>query len=101
MPFKSKRQLATCFSRELSAKSKGEKWTWNCEKWLKETPRPECLPSLKGSKRKPCRQLKKGERIIGPVKTGSRGGKYFTVSGINIYIPKGSLQYAIKKYGVN
>lgn len=102
MPFKSKRQLATCFSRQLSAESKGVRWNWDCEKWLRITPSPECLPSLKGrpAPSTRCRNLKAGERIITPIHQGSRGGYFFFAGGVKVYVPKEAVAYAKKKYGV-
>ena len=88
MPFKSARQLRACYGREYAAKKKGQSARWNCDKWLKETPRPECLPEKVGGKAK-CRPLRvsesPGKRKI---HTGPRGGKYFWVSGIKVYIPR-------------
>lgn len=99
MPFKSQRQLATCFSRQLSAESKGQKWNWDCEGWLKITPSPECLPSLKGRSPK-CRKLRAGEKIITPIHQGTRGGYFFFAGGVKVYVPKEAVAYAKKKYGV-
>jgi hypothetical protein len=98
MPFKSRRQLATCFSRKLSAESKGKKWNWDCEEFLRVTPSPECLPSLKGRPAK-CRKLKNGEKIITPIYKGKRGGHFFFAGGVKVYVPKDAIEYAKKKYG--
>lgn len=100
MPFKSKRQLQTCFGRQLSAEAKGSKWSWNCEEWLKATPNPLCLPSLKGHKVKGCRPLRTDEKIISPVYQGLRGGYYFLARGVKVYVPKDAVTYAKKKFGV-
>lgn len=97
--FVSQRQLATCFSRQLSAESKGQKWNWDCKKNLFETPSPECLPSLKGRSPK-CRKLRAGEKIITPIHQGTRGGYFFFAGGVKVYVPKGAVAYAKKKYGV-
>jgi len=100
MPFKSQRQLATCFSRQISAEAKGKKWTWDCKEWLAETPNPKCLPSLKGHHPK-CRSLRNGEKIVGPVYEGPKGGHFFFAGGVKVYVPRGAgnAEYAIKKYG--
>lgn len=101
MGFTSQRQLATCFSRQLSAESKGQKWNWDCEGWLQITPDPGCLPSLKGypAKRK-CRKLGQGEKIVTPIHQGPRGGYFFYAGGVKVYVPKEAVAYAKKKYGV-
>jgi hypothetical protein len=102
MPFVSKRQASTCFSRQLLAESRGQKWNWDCERWLSITPDPQCLPSMKGQpKPTKCRKLRDGEKIITPIHQGSRGGYYFYAGGIKIYVPKAAVAYAKKKYGVN
>ena len=87
MPFQSKSQLRTCFSKEAKAKAQGKKTGWNCKKWLKETKDPDCLPSFKGRPRKcvTCRRMRKGEKIVGPVQTGPRGGRYFFVGCTKVY----------------
>lgn len=101
MPFVSTRQLSTCFSKQLLAESKGKKWNWDCEGWLKITPDPTCLPSLKGGKPNPsrCRKLKTGEKIITPIHQGARGGYFFFAKGVKVYVPKAAVEYAKKKYG--
>lgn len=99
MPFKSSAQLRTCFSKKVRASSSSRSVPhssrsvphssskWDCDKWLKETPKPECLPSrVNGSVK--CRPIRVGEPIIGPVITGPRGGKYFMVAGIKIALPR-------------
>lgn len=98
MPFVSKRQLATCFSRQLAAESRGQKWNWDCEKWLLLTKDPHCLPSLKGHARK-CRKLGSGEKIISPIYQGPKGGYYFYAKGVRVYVPKAAVAYAKRKYG--
>lgn len=102
MPFRSQRQLATCYSKKISTESKGRKWTWDCDEWLQSTPDPGCLPSLKGypPKRK-CRNIRNGEKIVGPVYKGPRGGYYFFAGGVKVYVPKGdsNIAYAKKLYG--
>lgn len=100
--FLSQRQLATCFSRQLTAETKGVKWSWDCKKNLLETPDPRCLPSLvgHGSKHK-CRTLKPNEKIIGPIHKGPRGGYYFMAGDVKVYVPRNKkvIEHAIKKYG--
>ncbi len=102
MPFKSKRQLQTCFGRQLTAEAKGKTWKWNCQEFLAKTPSPGCLPTKKGSKvSSQCRKLKVGEAIISPVYKGTRGGYYFYAGNVKVYVPHGNetLKLAIKKYG--
>jgi len=102
MPFTSQSQMSTCFSKQIIAKSKGKKWSWNCETWLSETPDPACLPYKKGGHpRAKCRKLKPNEKIISPIFKGSRGGHYFYAANVKVYIPKGdeNLKYAKKMYG--
>lgn len=71
MPFKSRSQLLTCYG----TRPKG----WDCDEWLDATKSVCCLPYKKGgSVRSRC--MRDGERIKGPVRTGARGGKYFTLS---------------------
>jgi hypothetical protein len=96
--FVSQRQLATCFSRQLSAESKGKEWNWDCLKNLKETPAPRCLPSLKGFPKK-CRGLKNGEKIVTPIYQGPKGGYFFLAGGVKVYVPKDAIDYAKRKYG--
>lgn len=79
MPFVSKSQMRVCFT----TRPKG----WDCEKWLKETPRPDCLPEKKGIKKtKPC--PKKAPPKDGKIYIGPRGGRYMIVSGVKIYLPR-------------
>jgi hypothetical protein len=87
MPFKSKAQLRQCFAREYAAKFRGEPSTWNCRGWLSETPNPECLPEKTGGK-PACRKMYRTEAVIGPIKTGPKGGRYFMVGDIKVYLPK-------------
>lgn len=101
MPFKSKSQLRTCFSKEIKAKSKGQKWEWNCKEWLKETRNVNDLPE------KCCQDIhssfKKSTNNISPIYKGKRGGHYFYVGNIKIYVPndKKSIAYATTIYGKN
>jgi len=70
MPFKSKSQLRTCYNK----KAKG----WQCDSWLKETPSVCCLPEKKGTPVR-SRCMRKGERIVGKIQEGPRGGRFFTI----------------------
>lgn len=70
MPFTSKSQLTTCYKKNDPR--------WNCDEFLKKTPSVSCLPYKKGGKT-PSRCIRQGERIVGKVKTGPRGGKYFEI----------------------
>lgn len=92
MPFESQSQMRTCFGRYGRNSSK-----WNCDKWLAETPHPECLPehkgghshcSLKTKAKNKLRNSKKQEFNTEKVQTGPRGGKYFIKNGIKIYLPR-------------
>lgn len=87
MPFVSSLQQRTCFSRQLSAEAKGEKFNWDCEEWLSHTPCVRCL--------------RKGEKIITPVHIGPRGGAYFYAGDVKIYITGAAKDLAIKKYGLS
>lgn len=72
MPFRSKAQLRTCFSGNM----KGV----NCREWLGKTKESICcLPEKVGEYPAKCRQQYKGERIIGKVQTGPRGGRFFVI----------------------
>jgi hypothetical protein len=93
MPFTSKRQLQTCFGKQLSQKNS----KWDCKKWLAETERPECLPTLVGSPRK-CISPRHG-KTISQVYQGPRGGYYFYAGGIKVYVPRGTENKAMKQYG--
>jgi len=88
MPFKSKSQLRTCYGR----RQKG----WNCDEFLQKTPSVCCLPEKVGMPIK-TRCMRKGERIVGKVQTGARGGKYFLIEEkdvhgkvctIKVYVPR-------------
>jgi len=100
MPFKSKKQLRTCFSKQIAAEAKKQRWTWDCQEFLEKTPNPRCLPEQVGHAHK-CRPLRVGEKIIGPVYQGPRGGYYFFAGSVKVYVPKGStnIEYAKQKYG--
>jgi len=88
MPFKSKSQMGACYKRKDPR--------WDCDKWLDETPSVCCLPYKKGGRVK-TRCLRKGERIRGPVQTGARGGRFFTITEkdsrgvictVKVYLPR-------------
>lgn len=99
MPFTSRRQLQTCFGQQITALSKGKNWSWDCKKWLQETPDPKCLPTIKGKPAK-CRPMRNGEKIIGPIYEGPKGGHYFFAGGVKVYVPRGdaALKQAKKMY---
>lgn len=110
MPFVSKSQLRTCYSKK--ARGKGTSSVWNCDEFLSKTPSVCCLPekkgypvTLKGASTKHTsefvknkrRCMKNGERIVGKVQTGPRGGKYFEIKEkdskgivciVKVYLPK-------------
>lgn len=103
MPFGSKRQLQTCFGRQLSLRAKGKTNNWDCKKWLSETPDAECLPdlaSLKSSTPKTHDKCRKRPRSSGPELTqyyrGLRGGLYFYADGVRIYVPADAKDYVEK-----
>lgn len=95
MPFESVRQIQTCYGKQLSAKAKGKKFGWDCDEWLTKTVKPQCLPTMKGEPKK-CRPLRNGEKVKSPVYEGPRGGMYFYVSGIKVYVPKDARDYVRK-----
>ena len=70
MPFKSISQLNTCYARSKNG--------WNCDHFLKNTPSVCCLPYKSGSVSK-SRCMRSGERIVGNIQIGPRGGKFFTI----------------------
>lgn len=70
MPFKSKSQLRTCYSR----RPKG----WDCDKFLQETKSICNLPEKVGYRTK-TRSQRSGEKIVGKIQTGPRGGRFFTI----------------------
>jgi hypothetical protein len=70
MPFKSKSQISVCYSKNDPR--------WNCRKWLDITPSVCCLPFKTGGRSK-SRCMKVGERIVGKIQQGPRGGKFFTI----------------------
>jgi hypothetical protein len=69
MPFKSQAQMQFCYRTHR----------FDCKKWLEHTDSVCCLPYKVGSHhRKRC--IKPNERIIGPIMTGSKGGRYFEIT---------------------
>lgn len=84
MPFQSRSQMRNCYA----LRARGRAGSWDCDKWLDETPQPQCLPEHKGGQRK-CRPIRKGESVKGPVQTGAKGGKFFEVAGTKVYLPRG------------
>ena len=99
MPFVSKAQLRTCYgkkyddesssrstsSRSTSSRSSTPKKTkkkWDCDEWLKETDSVCALPEKKGLPVKK-RNAKVGERIVGKLQKGPRGGKFFLITEKN------------------
>lgn len=69
MPFLSKAQMRTCYGLNTPK--------WDCNKWLQETP-DICFTSKTRS-----RPIQKYEKIVGPVQTGPRGGKFFIITQKN------------------
>lgn len=102
MPFKSKRQLQTCFAKELIEESKNRKSKWDCTKFLTETLDPSCLPmKIDSPSHRTCNSNKSfSKKEIGPVYIGPRGGYYFYAGGVKIYVPHGTEKEAIRKYGL-
>jgi len=70
MPFKSKAQLRTCFSKRDPR--------WNCKQWVHETQSICNLPERVGQPKK-SRTKRRGEKIIGKIQTGPRGGRFFVI----------------------
>ncbi|ALX27537.1 hypothetical protein GMAR_ORF163 [Golden Marseillevirus] len=79
MPFKSKRQLQTCYGKRISALSNGEEWNWDCDEWA-DCGKPKCS---------------------GPLYRGPRGGLYFYVNKVKVYVPnrEKDKRYAIRTMG--
>lgn len=96
MPFISKSQMRVCYSGKYPRGKGGKKW--DCDKWLKETKNPECLPEKKGMKSKCLKKntITKGKGSKATSKKhegrtiyiGPRGGKYILVNNMKIYIKK-------------
>lgn len=102
--FVSTRQIQTCFGKKLSAEAKGKKFTWDCEKELRETPNVRCLPTIvKLARSGKCssKKINQTKKIIPPLYKGSRGGVYFYPGSLSIktYVPPDARSYAITKYG--
>lgn len=81
MPFVSKSQMRVCYTR----RPKG----WDCDKWLEETPRPDCLPEKKGLKsKKECSKKPPPDSDSEKIYVGPRGGRYRMIKGVKIYLSK-------------
>lgn len=92
MPFKSKSQLRTCYGKRSKLQDSSTSKGWDCDKWLAETPSICNLPekfsqkttkttrTAKSTNQTKTRNLRKGERIVGKVQTGARGGKFFIIT---------------------
>ena len=85
MPFKSKSQLRTCYSKQ--------KENWDCDEFLDATESVSELPEHVGEpNNRKCRPMKKSDRIVGEVQEGPRGGKFFIIyegeCETKIYLPK-------------
>jgi hypothetical protein len=92
MPFVSKSQLRTCYSQ----RGKSRTTKWDCNEFLKKTPSVCCLPEKKGTLVR-SRCMRNGERIVGKIQTGSRGGRFFTITErdskgtvcvVKVYVPR-------------
>lgn len=97
MPFQSKAQVRTCYYTNSKNSPKNPNSKWDCDKWLSDTAKSggcvKGLPYEKNGHAVKCRQLKKGEKIRGAVKIGSRGGLYFEIKEagevvMKVYLPK-------------
>ena len=90
MPFRSVREMQTCFGKGLSDPNS----KWDCKESLRKTKQSvSCLPttvSVSDPKKvkQRCRPLKKNEHVIGPLLPGPRKGLYFEVDGVKVYVPK-------------
>lgn len=105
MPFKSRSQLGLCFSKQFSSHGSS---SWDCEKWLEETPNATCLHHrLAGFENKVegCRKLSPKDKKVSGVHFGARGGAYVVAGGVKVYIPRGNkdgidnIDWVISKYG--
>ena len=98
MPFKSKSQMRTCYGKQDPK--------WNCTRWTSETPSLCNLPNHNNNDNDndndypavKSRSLKDNEKIIGPIRVGPRGGRYFIINEVSsegescqmkVYIPRG------------
>lgn len=95
MPFASKLQLQTCFSKNLSLLAQNKAPKWDCEKWLQETKQPLCLPTLVDlPKPQTCSKKRKYEKNDWTVfYRGARGGIYFFVADMKVYVPADAKEY--------
>lgn len=102
MPFASKLQLQTCFSRNLSILAQGKVPKWDCKKWLDKTENPACLPTRSGEK--PPKNCKKRKPIDAEDLTkfyrGEKGGLYFFVDGIKLYVPADAKDYVEQNFEI-
>ena len=117
MPFASKLQLQTCFSKNLSILAQGKVPKWNCKKWLQETKYPQCLPTLSGqSAPKNCKKRKLKEENLYDTEEnrkkssadewtrfyrGARGGLYFFAAGLKLYVPEDAKEYVETHFQVS
>ena len=79
MPFKNEKQLRVCFTKRLSAKARGKKWTWDCDEWLSKT-------SWGGN--------------VSSYFEGAKGGIYYYVGKQKLYVPKDAQAYVRKNFQV-
>ncbi len=60
----------------------------------KKTETPECLPTRSGTNApKPCKKRKQTDDEITPFYRGAKGGLYFFVDGIKVYVPADAKSY--------
>ena len=58
---------------------------WDCDKWLKETVKPDCLPERKNGSPK-CARNSPRRVTRGKLHTGPRGGKYYLIGQTKVYV---------------
>ena len=104
MPFASKLQLQTCFSRNLSILAKGQVPKWDCKKWLDKTKSPDCLPTRSGDvPPKNCKKRKsenKEDEQLTKFYRGAKGGLYFFVDEIKVYVPADARKYVESNFEI-
>lgn len=82
MPFTNKAQVRACFAQYHRDIKSGRIPSWDCYKWLDESPGYiKEKRSKSHSYKSPKKSLHKRKVYIGP-----RGGKYFIVKGHKVYI---------------